>query len=171
MTLTDAQKQQVAAWIEQGLKLSEIQNKLSTEMGVRMTYMEVRFLMDDLKLKPKDPEPAKQDSSVLATTASGTMPPAPGGEPENAFDEPLPGEPDAAPAGASHVQVSVDQITRPGAVVSGKVTFSDGESADWYLDQTGRLGLAAKTAGYRPTQADVLMFQSQLRTALASAGF
>ena len=32
--------------------------------------------------------------------------------------------------------MSVDQITKPGAIVSGKVTFSDGQIADWYLDQS-----------------------------------
>ena len=37
--------------------------------------------------------------------------------------------------------MTVDQIARPGLPwSSGAVTFSDGMSADWYLDQTGRLG-------------------------------
>jgi hypothetical protein len=54
--------------------------------------------------------------------------------------------------------------------VSGKVTFSDGNSADWYLDQTGRLGLAPKKEGYRPTAADVQAFQMALERELARAG-
>ena len=57
MNLDEAQRAKVAGWIAEGLKLSEIQNRLSTELGVRMTYMEVRLLVDDLKLTPKDAEP------------------------------------------------------------------------------------------------------------------
>ncbi|MCI0353134.1 MAG: hypothetical protein L0Z53_27255, partial [Acidobacteriales bacterium] len=60
MNLDDAQKQQVMKWVEEGLKLSEIQNKIMSELGLRLTYMEVRFLLDDLKLKPKDKEPPAQ---------------------------------------------------------------------------------------------------------------
>ena len=48
MKLDDAQKQKVREWIEAGLSLSDIQNKLSAELEIRMTYMEVRFLVDDL---------------------------------------------------------------------------------------------------------------------------
>ena len=57
--MTDEQRQRVAAWIEQGAKLAEIQNRLASEFGITLTYMEARFLVDDLKLTPKDPEPPK----------------------------------------------------------------------------------------------------------------
>ena len=53
MSLDEAQRTKVAEWVNQGLKLSEIQNLLISEMGVRMTYMEVRLLVDDLKLTPR----------------------------------------------------------------------------------------------------------------------
>ena len=166
MKLTDAQKQQVAAWIEQGLKLSEIQNKLAAEFSATLTYMEVRFLIDDLKLKPKDPEPPKPPPAPAPAAA----PPA-GLAPEDEPDELEPEAPAPAAAGTGNVKVSVDQVTRPGAMVSGKVTFSDGQTAEWYLDQLGRLGLTPQTAGYRPPQADVMIFQTQLQAALANAGF
>ena len=39
------------------------------------------------------------------------------------------------------VSLRVDQVTRPGAIVSGKVTFSDGQQTDWFLDQTGHADL------------------------------
>ena len=67
--------------------------------------------------------------------------------------------------------MSVDQIARPGAAVSGKVTFSDGKMADWYIDQTGRLGLVPQQAGYRPPQADVPQFQAALEAELSRMGF
>ncbi|HYG36930.1 MAG TPA: hypothetical protein VEC99_19215 [Clostridia bacterium] len=160
MNLDDAQRKTVAGWIAQGLKLSEIQNRLSSELGVRMTYMEVRLLVDDLKLTPKDAEPSKP---VQPTPLAG-QPPA--GQPAAA--QPAAAAPKASPGGVS---VSVDQITRPGAVVSGKVTFSDGNRAEWYLDQTGRLGIVAQQPGYRPPASDVQQFQAALEAELSKLGF
>ena len=71
--------------------------------------------------------------------------------------------------------IAIPPITssRPGAraIVSGKVTFSDGQTADWYLDQTGRLGLSPKLAGYRPPASDVQQFQMALEAELSKMGF
>lgn len=156
MNLTEEQRQRVTAWILEGAKLSEIQNRLMSEFGVKLTYMEVRFLVDDLKLTPKDPEPPK----VVA-------PPAP-------VPAKLTAEKNPAPEGtlpAAGVSVSVDQIARPGAIVSGKVTFSDGQKADWYLDQTGRLGVVPAQPGYKPSPADVQEFQAALQQEVAKLGF
>src|SRR3989442_1232840 len=72
MSLDEAQKQKVKAWIEQGLSLSEIQNKLASESAVQMTYMEVRFLIDDLKLKPKDKKRPKSPPAELKSAVKGT---------------------------------------------------------------------------------------------------
>ena len=66
--------------------------------------------------------------------------------------------------------LTVDQIARPGTMVSGNVTFSDGQSAGWYLDQTGRLGLAAEDKTYRPPPADIAEFQTLLQNELAKLG-
>jgi hypothetical protein len=156
MQLNEAQQKAVAAWIADGLKLSEIQNRLAAEFGARLTYMEVRLLVDDLKLKPKDPEPPK--------------PPA---KPQPSPTEPVAAEADLPPpaAGLGGVSVTVDQLTRPGALASGKVTFSDGMGADWYLDQTGRLGLVAKQPGYKPVAADVQQFQMALEREMAKLGY
>jgi hypothetical protein len=69
------------------------------------------------------------------------------------------------------VSLSVDQLARPGALMSGKVTFSDGNTAAWQLDQSGRLGLIPQQAGYRPPAADVEQFQMALEAELSKAGF
>ena len=169
MNLDEAQKKKVATWIVEGLKLSEIQNRIGSELGVRLTYMEARFLMDDLKLKPKDPEPPKQPAPLAPVPAAADpMGDAPLDE---GWDEPLP-EPLPAPgAGAAKLKLSIDQLTRPGAMVSGKVTFSDGQKAEWYLDQTGRLGVVPTQTGYKPSQADVQAFQLALQDELAKMGF
>jgi hypothetical protein len=163
MNLTEEQRQHVAAWIQQGAKLSEIQNRLTAEFGIKLTYMDTRFLVDDLKLVPKDPEPPKTPEPPAAKAAPAA-PPAPA-EALAEEDAPLP------PSGASKVSVTVDQITRPGAIVSGKVTFSDGQAADWYLDQTGRLGVVPKQPGYKPTAADVQDFQIALQREMAKMGY
>ena len=65
----------------------------------------------------------------------------------------------------------MDQITRPGSLVSGKVTFSDGQLADWYLDQMGRLGVAPRQQGYKPSAVDVQDFQLALQQEMAKLGY
>jgi hypothetical protein len=164
MNLDESQRKKVAEWVAQGLKLSEIQNRLGSELGVRLTYMEVRLLVDDLKLTPKDTEPPKPAASPLTAPAAPAAPAAarrPGAPAPKSEPAPAPAE----------VSVTVDQLARPGALVSGKVTFSDGQRADWYMDQTGRLGLVPQQAGYRPPAADVQEFQAALETELAKMGF
>jgi hypothetical protein len=163
MNLDDAQKAKVTEWIEQGLKLSEIQNKLASEYGLRLTYMDVRFLIDDLKLRVKDVEPPKPPAPVPSALPAGAPVAGPGPAQQ------LVPEPEGA--GGGGVSVSVDHVARPGALVSGKVTFSDRKTAEWYLDQQGRLGLAAAEKGYRPTQQDLMDFQAELQNELAKLGF
>jgi hypothetical protein len=146
MNVDDAQRQKVTAWINEGLKLSDIQKRLETDLGLRLTYLEVRLLVDDLKLKPKDPPP----------------PLKPPPKPEDALLPP--------PAAPGKVSVTVDQLARPGALVSGKVKFSDGKSAEWILDQAGRLGLVPSDKGYKPPAADVQEFQIALQQELQKLG-
>lgn len=164
MQLNEAQQKAVTAWIAEGVKLSEIQNRLAKEFSLRLTYMEVRLLVDDLKLKPKDPEPPKAAALAPAPAATKSADLAVSPEPV----EELPPPPETA---AGSVSVTVDQLTRPGAIVSGKVTFSDGMGADWYLDQMGRLGLVSKQAGYKPSPADVQQFQMALEREMAKLGY
>jgi hypothetical protein len=154
MNLDESQRQRVAAWIAEGAKLAEIQNRLLSEFKVKLTYMEVRFLVDDLKLTPKDPEPPKVVAPPAEAAKAAPTTPLPA-------DAPLPGG----------VSVSVDQLTKPGTMISGKVTFSDGQQADWYLDQTGRLGVAPKQTGYKPSAIDVQDFQTALQQEIAKLGY
>ncbi len=189
MKLDDAQMTRVRTWIEQGMKVAEIQNRLSEEFGLRLTYMEARFLLDDLQLRPKDPTPPPAPAPAPASATSGGAAGAGGalspgsnlvgGSGAGRGGAPALSGPSGAPlkmaplAGdaASKVVVSMDSITRPGALVSGKVTFSDGQSADWQMDQYGRLGVAPKVPGYKPSQADVASFQAELEAALARLGY
>ena len=74
MNLDEAQRAKVSRWIAEGLKLSDIQNRLAAEFGLRLTYMDVRLLVDDLKLTPKDIERPK--STTLGSPAAPTAPAA-----------------------------------------------------------------------------------------------
>jgi hypothetical protein len=166
MKLDDAQQKLLGTWIEHGLQPAEIQKRLGEELGIRLTYMEVRLLLDDLRLRPKDRElPAAPAPGPRVATPGGSSGPSHRPASANAPAE------DAEPDLGGDVTVTVDQVTRPGSVVSGNVTFSDGKSADWYLDQMGRLGLAPKEQGYRPSQHDLLAFQNELQDELARLGF
>ena len=159
MNLNESQQKKVSAWIAEGLKIAEIQKRLASELDLHPTYMEVRFLVDDLKLTPKDPEPIKPvekspPPTVVseATSATGV------------------GTSSGTTLGIAGVSVSVDQVTRPGAAVSGSVTFSDGNNAVWYIDQLGRPGLIPKQAGYKPSAADLQQFQAALEAELTKLG-
>ncbi len=161
MNLDEGQRAKVAEWIEQGLKLSEIQDKLAKEFSVTMTYMDVRFLIDDLKLRPKDPTPPAPP--VPTPTLSGP--------PKVAQPTPAAALGSDGPAVGGEVTVTVDTIAKPGAVVSGRVTFSDGQGGAWLIDQMGRPGLIADQQGYRPSPADIAKFQTQLQEELGRLGF
>src|SRR5438309_8931155 len=113
MNLDEAQRQKVAGWLEEGLKLSEIQKRLASEFGLSMTYMEMRFLLDDLKLKPKEKEAsgtpvpdlgAKSQAGGKAAMKPGTAVP-----PDEPLDE-LEDEEEALPGGVGNVSVSVDRV-------------------------------------------------------------
>ena len=68
------QKREISGWVADGMGLSDIQKKINTDFGIVMTYMDVRFLVDDLNLtlvdeeeeaKPEDPEAGTDAASAL----------------------------------------------------------------------------------------------------------
>ena len=179
MQLDDQQKKIVAGWIEEGLDLSAIQARLESELDISMTYMDVRFLVGDLELMPKDEEePAEEDDDEVEEEPVGAMPGGP--TPEDPFpvqedpmaDAPTPAQDGAPsdempePGSGGDVSISVSPVTKPGMMASGSVTFSDGVTCDWYLDQFGRPGLVPPAEGYRPPDADMPVFGQKLQEAL-----
>jgi len=155
--LTPAQISTVSAWVAEGATLSQIQERLSSQLEVSMTYMDVRFLVDDLNLALiEKEEPAKPEEVATEAVAA---------------DAAAPVAPAETPQGTGVVAVEVDTIAQPHAMVSGHVTFSDGEKADWYIDHQGRPGMAARTPGYRPTPQDITDFQAKLDAVLRQAGY
>jgi hypothetical protein len=198
MSLTPEQKQAVSEWVAAGDNLSAIQKKLAEQFKVSMTYMDVRFLVDDLNLALKDPTPKADISDVTKAT-----PPRPAAEKpaekkgllEKAKEklglsksdeeqtEDLDGEPSEddladeaaldAPGGTSNVSVAVDKVTLlPDALASGTVTFSDGVTGKWIVDNYGRPGFTEiSKPGYRPSPADAQAFMQQLSATLQKRGY
>ncbi len=197
MQLTPEQKQAVASWVAAGDNLSAVQKKLTEQFQVAMTYRDVRFLVDDLNLELKDAAPKVDTSDVskaqpAAPAALAARSAAP--EKKGFFDKakeklglakPEAGEDDAEdamledeldalpPEGASSVTVSVDKVTLiPGALASGTVTFSDGVTGKWIVDQQGRPGFTeVSQPGYRPKPADAQAFMQELSLSLQQRGF
>ena len=199
MTLTPEQKQAVSEWVAAGDNLSAIQKKLSEQFKVSMTYMDVRFLVDDLNLALKDPAPKADTSDITkAQTAHPTHPAAekksllekakeelglPANNPDDAH-APAPGEEEfpeeadldqALPPNAdpSTISVTLDKVTlQPGAMASGTVIFSDGVSGKWIVDNYGRPGFTEiSQPGYRPSAADAQAFMQELTAAIQKRGY
>ena len=128
-------------WAAEGATLSDLQRHLKEDFGFSLTYMDTRFVISDLGIQ------------LIEEPKAVAVP-----------------ELKAAPVPTGKVTVTMDSLTLPGALVSGKAIFSDGESAIWMLDQNGRPGLDPDTAGYRPTQEDIVSFQQQLRSLIEKSG-
>ena len=200
MTLTPEQQQAVAGWVTAGDNLSAIQKKLSEQFQVSMTYRDVRFLVDDLNLALKDPAPKVDKSDVSKTPPPAQQPAgapaadraqkrgfldkakekfglAKGAEEAGADAEPagedLDEELDELPPAGGNVSLAVDKVTLiPGAVASGTVTFSDGVTGKWIIDQYGRPGFTeVSQPGYRPSPQDGEAFMKQLSRALQQRGY
>ncbi len=192
MTLTPEQKQAVTTWVAAGDNLSAIQKKLAEQFQISLTYRDVRFLVDDLDLELKDAAP-----KVDASDVSKAQAPAAGGPRGNAPErkgfldkakeklgltkddddpsmvEETADEFDDLPPSSGSVRVEVDKVTLlPGALASGSVTFSDGVTGKWIVDQYGRPGFTeVSQPGYRPSPGDAQAFMQELSRSLQQRGF
>jgi len=155
MELSAEQLEKLRERAADGTSLSDIQKLLEEDFGICMTYMQVRFFLDDngIELSSPKPEPTPEPEPDAESDANDLE--------DDEVQELVPAD----------VSVSVDRLTRPGTVMSGDVTFSDGVTAKWYLDQTGRLGLDGTDANYRPSQEDVQKFQMELQRMAQEQGY
>lgn len=147
MTLSEEQIKALKGWLGDGKKISEVQTLLSDKFGVNITYMDLRFLIDDLDIElKKEPDPVAEDAKENAGASEGVS-----------EEQPESGK----------VRVELDKVQRPGILASGSVVFSDGTTGSWQLDQLGRFGLSTdKGADYRPSESDMAEFQNALRSLL-----
>lgn len=140
--LTAEQISAIKAWASAGAQLPEIQGRIREEMNHPVTYMDTRFLILDLGIELFV---EKEPDPIPETTES-----------------PSPAD------GTVHATMDAHPIN--GSLVSGKVTFSDGEVGVWTLDQTGRPTLDFETIDYQPSREDIMEFQQQLRALIEKSG-
>ena len=167
MKLTEDQITTIKSWIESGDDLGKIQNQINESFDINLTYLETRFLLSDLKieLNEEEEEPVDETPDEIQNSDNVTEKTE---QQETPSDDPEKEETESAQS--TNINVSVDSITQPQCVISGKVTFSDGQLASWWFDQMGQLGLNPDEEGYTPSREDVAVFQVELRKVLAEQG-
>lgn len=144
MTVTAEQLEMVRQWASLGVDLNGIQKNLAAECGVHMTYMDVRFLL--------------LDHGIEIATAAAPV--------EEKKPEPAP-EPESAPQPAADgkLVVTLDELTLPGTLISGKVAFASGTKGGWQIDQLGRFAWNALEG--QPTPEELQAFQMELTKLLS----
>lgn len=160
--------------LNEGLSLNDVQNRLSEEMGIHMTYMELRMLTSELQVsweaqdrraeaaRPKSkPAPeAQRPAAQQANPAEESM----ADENMNAAAETE--EPGEAADDTNGTVVEVSKVQRPGYSMSGTVKFGSGASGEWFVDGYGRLGFEKDELSSDPTEEDLKSFQPALYKAL-----
>ena len=184
MSLNNEQIESVRQWVAEGADVGEVQTRIKSRFGISMTYMDVRFLIDDIGAeivsKPEKPESeVPQDLSAQPSSAypeeaaygepaqsypdaqSGYDAPeteaysdGQGGYPSSDGGYPEADVPEASQAGGD-ISVSVSPIQRP-----------DCTKAEWRIDRMGQLGLIPE-AGKTPPQSDMYPFQRKLQELLS----
>ena len=134
----DELKKTIVKLLDEGHSLSEIQTILNKEYDEKMTFLDLRVLASELE----NIDWTKDESS------------------DDEPDEDSSKEGDAADTEGKTV-VEISKLQRPGVALSGSVKFASGATADWVLDQMGRLGLE-KSEG-EPTKEDLQEFQEELQ--------
>ncbi len=161
--LTPQQRQLVEQWAAEGANLNQIQGRLRSECDTTLTYMETRLLIMELGVKIQDkprevppeekPAPPIAESDTLSDDLSANL--------SATADAPTDGT----------LKVSVDEVPPPGAVISGRASFSDGVTVQWFMDEQGRFGMRGPAPGYQPPPADIPAFQAELDNILQLRGF
>ena len=166
MILSDTQKAFVTQWVQDGRSLADVQRSLREDFDISLTYMDVRFLVDDLEVSMPEPKADSESKSEIEDTSESEQDADSSDsvaiDPEIVSDDSV---------SANGVSVDVDAIMRPGSLVSGTVRFSDGVSLGWQLSASGQLGLIpGDDPEYRPDPEDVQSFQTQLEEVLRKKG-
>lgn len=135
--------------LDQGMSLSDVQKLLASELGIRMTYLDLRLLAADLEVNWKKQEKPKSDDEMDISKLPAT--PAEDDEPRT--------------------KVTVSKLARPGMALSGDVEFLSGAKGEWFLDSYGRLGFNPADGSSQPTEEDLRDFQVELQSKLSGGGY
>lgn len=139
--LSPEQIQSIRDWAEEGLDLNTIQKKLHDVLSLKLTFMDTRFLLQDLDINIKQEEP------VAPPQEGATVTEAPA---------PLLGK----------TQVTVGEITPPHALMAGKVLFRSGAQGVWDIDRTGRINWEPVMG--EPNADDLREFEVELQAVIRS---
>jgi hypothetical protein len=150
-SVTDLSKEQVEMvkdWVAEGAQMADVQKRLKDDFGFNATYMDTRFLSLDLALdfQVDEEEPEELTPDVVET-------------PQVQKEAKL----DPSKSTGESVSATLDQVARPGSMVSGTVTFSDGMKGLWLIDEMGRPSIDPDQPGYEPSEADLVSFQEELK--------
>lgn len=144
--LSSEQVEMVKKWVAEGAQMADLQKRLKDDFGFNVTYIDTRFLSLDLALNFQvDEEESEGPNDIENPEAQEEVDLGPLVQDEEA------------------VTVTLDQVARPGAMVSGTVTFSDGMKALWLIDEMGRPSIDPDQPGYQPSEADLVRFQAELK--------
>ena len=144
---TEERNRLIATKLDEGLSLFEVQKLLSNDYAVTMTYLELRLIAADLEVdwKKQDKEtPAEEKDAPVAVAEAEAEPKA---------------------------KVAISKLVRPGASMSGDVEFASGAKAEWFVDSMGRLGLNPTSGSEKPTEDDLMDFQTELQQKLAGGAY
>ena len=157
--LTPDQKQLITQWVEEGLDLNAIQKNLNVECGLSLTFMDTRFLVLDLGLEIKSPQ-KKEPQAAQAPTESAPS----AAKTAASASAILPG----ADLPHGNLELSLDDVTQPGLMVSGKAKFPSGAHGSWFLDNKYRVGIDPDTDSPEPTEKDMMIFEREIERFLRS---
>jgi len=161
MDFTDEQISTLKESAENGAQLNELQSIIQDTFGKSITYMETRFLISDLGIEISSQTP-ETESAVPSTDFSVNSEPSINLEEQGLHNEDtdLHNEEEILDSGVS---ISIDDSPEPGTLLSGTVIWSDGEKAQWLIDETGGLDMKTEDPNYQPSNSDIESFQTNLR--------
>ena len=67
--LSPEQIQSIRTWAEEGLDLNAIQKRLHEDLNIKLTFMDTRFLLQDLDIRISQPEPEPEAEPVDTAAA------------------------------------------------------------------------------------------------------
>jgi len=128
--------------LEEKMSLGEILKELQKQHNIIMTFFDLKLLASEIE---------DYDWTALDT-------------PEEKIEEEEKTEDETEETGKTIVEIN--KLARPGAVLHGNVKFASGATADWVLDQFGRL--AMEKSNGQPTEEDMNEFKMELQKILAT---
>ena len=154
--------------LNSGMSLSDVQHALSEELGIRMTYLDLRMLAATLpveweKQDKKVAKPAPVEENIQAAEVDDVKADEVEDDVETE-DEDAELEEEVDDDELPDTVLTLDETPMPGAALSGTVRFMSGISCGWFMDRMGRLGFnLPDDAKEQPKDDDVQAFQVELQ--------